>query len=53
MPFHVLVAPDTDGMHSTWRKPADFVDFVRHVDNRRAPGYRDWAKATTRAKRPV
>ncbi|KAH8075692.1 tRNA-Phe hydroxylase [Aureococcus anophagefferens] len=43
----------TDGMHSTWRKPADFVDFVRHVDNRRAPGYRDWAKATTRAKRPV
>ena len=42
----------TDGLNSTWRKPNDFVDFVRHVEDRRAPEFRDFASKTRKAKRP-
>ena len=47
------VAYYTDGLHSTWRRPADYVDVARHVPGGRRDEAFDFAKQTCRAKRPV
>ena len=48
----IQVAYYTDGLHSTWRRPADYVDIARHVAGGRREGD-DWGKQTRAARRPV